>query len=184
MAPETEAVADRGAKTVDAHTVSPRELVQAKVRKHMKAIADAKAEAKEAMDEVKSAKKTAEADGLTLGVINLLLKMADWTPGELRVFFSELREYAQAMGYPTNSQGDLFEAAFDEKVPQPAREELEWGIRGFKDGVMGRGNPEEPGNECPTTGCRQEYGRRWLEGQEELMRSSAITADAFTDAKH
>jgi hypothetical protein len=65
------------------------------------------------------------------------------------------------------AQGELF----DSRIPDGERSKFKWGARGYADGLQGRGNPEDPGKDCPPD-CLQDYATNWTKGQ-------AVLADAF-----
>ena len=155
------------------------------IRRYAGDYAELQGKQKAIADEIAALGKKAKADGLFVDDLKAILRMSTWTPEEIRAVFERRRAYAQALGMPTNSQGDLFEDALtDDRIPDGARVELSWEIKGHMDGLMGRGWPEDPPKECPEGGCRQAYGRGWERGQKERLEAYAAAKSAEIGTTH
>ncbi len=113
-------------------------------------------------------RKTLKAEGFTLGVLDAMMKMLEWSPEEVKAHFAEREWYAEALRYPVGSQLEFFGT---EATPDLVREQLKWRNVGLKNGIAGIGWPDQAPDGCPPE-CSQPYG----EGHEE---GAAMTRRAF-----
>lgn len=114
-------------------------------------------------------RKGLKAQGITLGLLDATIKMLEWSPEEIKADFAERDWYAEAMRFPIGAQLELFGT---DATPDPVKEQLRWRNIGFKDGLAGRGWPDEAPDGCPPE-CIQEYGRGHEEGC-ELVRAAFL----------
>jgi len=143
---------------------------EAVVRTYVADMVKLQAEKQAITDKIKTRRKLAKAQGVdALQELDRVIKMSTWSPDEVRDSFQRTERYARFLGLPIGSQASLFD---DERVPELERTREKWGDRGFTDGVMGRGKPEEPPKECPPD-ARQRYGERWEEGQKKSVEDYA-----------
>lgn len=117
-------------------------------------------------------RKGQKAKGITLGVLDAMVKMLEWSPEEIKAHFAERDWYAEALRYPIGAQMEFFGT---DATPDAVKEQLKWKQIGVKDGIAGRGWANEPPQGCPPD-CVQVYG----EGHEEGQR---ITLNAYAQAK-
>lgn len=117
-------------------------------------------------------RKQLKAKGITLGVLDAMVKMLEWSPEEIKAHFAERDWYAEALRYPIGSQLEFFGT---DATPDAVKDQLKWKQIGVKDGIAGIGWANEPPQGCPPE-CHQVYG----EGHEEGQR---ITLNAFAEAK-
>ena len=109
----------------------------------------------------------AQAPGTLVTELDRVIKMQTWGHDEIRDSFDRTERYARFLGLPIGAQANLFDGLPDFEA---VREK--WGERGYRDGLAGRGKPEEPPKECPQD-ARQRYGERWQEGQAETVAAYA-----------
>ena len=119
-------------------------------------------------------RKNIKARGIELGVLDRTVEMLDWAPSEVRAHFMRSTSYARAFNLPAGDLLDLFEPR--EGVDDPDFETRSWYNIGKKDGLAGRGWPDEPPEGCPPE-CAQDYGRGQEEGQAELMRAIKLRSE-------
>jgi hypothetical protein len=112
-------------------------------------------------------RKSLKAEGFTLGVLDAVVKMLDWTPEEIKNHYAERNWYAEAMRFPVGSQLEFFGT---DATPDAVKEQLKWKQIGFKDGVAGKGWANEPPKGCPPEAV-QSYGAGHEEGQETVRRA-------------
>jgi hypothetical protein len=124
------------------------------------------------VDEIHKARstirKTIKASGIELGVLDRTIEMLDWAPSEVRAHFMRSTTYARAFNLPAGDLLDLFEPREDGDDPE--FEARKWYNVGKKDGLTGRGWPDEPPEGCPPE-CAAEYARGSEDGQNELLRA-------------
>jgi hypothetical protein len=112
-------------------------------------------------------RKGLKAKGITLGVLDEKVRMLEWTPEEIKEHFAERDWYAEAMRYPIGAQLELYG---DSSTPDPVKEQLRWRNIGFKDGLAGKGWPDQVPDGCPTE-CAAAYGEGHEEGQANVRRA-------------
>jgi hypothetical protein len=110
-------------------------------------------------------RKRMKLKGITLGTLDRMIRMLEWTPEEIKADFAEAEFYAEAMRYPVGTQLELFGG---DNTPDGVREQLKWGNIGYKDGLAGRGWPNEPPAGCPPE-CAPEYARKHDEGTQLVL---------------
>jgi len=125
-------------------------------------------------------RKGLKANGITLGLLDATVKMLEWEPGEIKADFEERLWYAEAMRFPVGAQLELFGT---EKTPEPVADQLKWRNVGYKDGLAGRGWPDEPPEGCPTE-CHQEYGKGHEEGAEIVRQAFLKRQEAMGPLGH
>lgn len=116
---------------------------------------------------ITSFRKGLKAQGFTLGVLDAVIKMLEWSPEEIKEHYAERDWYAEAMRFPVGDQLELFG---DDKTPDPVKEQLRWRNIGFKDGLAGRGWPNEFPDGCPPE-AEQSYGQGHEEGQATVRQA-------------
>lgn len=117
-------------------------------------------------------RKTLKAEGHTLGVLDAVIKMLDWTPEEIKAHYAERDWYAEALRYPIGTQLEMYGT---EKTPDLVREQLKWRNVGFKNGVAAIGWPDEAPDGCPPE-CAQSYGEGYEEGAATVRRAFVARA--------
>jgi len=148
------------------HNVSEEAIVRTYVADMVKLRAEQTALA----DRIKARRKLAKAQGVeALQELDRVIKMSTWSPDEVKESFERTERYARFLGLPIGSQASLFD---DDRIPEHERIREKWGDRGYTDGLMGRGKPEEPPKECPED-ARRRYGERWEEGQRKSVEDYA-----------
>src|SRR5581483_6456889 len=118
-------------------------------------------------------RKGLKAQGISLGTLDSLVRMLEWTPEEVKADFSERQWYAEAMRLPVGSQLEMFGG---ESTPEPVRDQLKWFNAGYKNGLAGIGWPDEPPDGCPPE-CAQEYGKGHEQGS-EIVRAAFLKRQA------
>lgn len=133
----------------------------------VKEIGEARRKVKLANDELKHVRKGFKHQGIELGVLDAMVKMADWSRGEIRDHFETQRRYAEWLGLPAAPtpviQGE-FKGLDDEEI---ARREAH---------AMGRtasrlGQPGKPPEELDAS-----LHQAWLQGFND--EDEAAWADA------
>lgn len=126
----------------------------------------------EKVDQVHKARstirKSLKASGIELGVLDRTIEMLEWAPSEVRAHFMRSADYARAFNLPAGDLLDMFEPRED--GDDPDFEERRWYNIGKKDGLSGRGWPDEPPEGCPPE-CAADYARGSEDGQNELLRA-------------
>lgn len=112
-------------------------------------------------------RKTLKAEGFTLGVLDAVVKMLEWTPEEVKAHYAEREWYAEALRYPVGSQLEFFGT---EATPDLVREQLKWRNIGLKNGLAGIGWPDQAPDGCPPE-CVQSYGEGHEEGAGMVRRA-------------
>lgn len=112
-------------------------------------------------------RKGLKAEGFTLGVLDAVIKMLEWSPEEIKAHFAERDWYAEALRYPIGSQLEFFGT---EATPDLVREQLKWRNIGFKDGLAGIGWPDQAPDGCAPE-CHKSYGEGHEEGQGTVRRA-------------
>lgn len=104
-----------------------------------KEMADLKREQKALAAKVSTARKKFKARGVELGLMDATLKLAEWDRDEVRSNWDTRRKYAEWLGLPIGSQGDMFkDMTPDEKRQSEAH------ARGITDARAGAtGQPPE-----------------------------------------
>lgn len=116
---------------------------------------------------ISSFRKGLKAQGITLGVLDAVITMLEWSPEEVKAHYAERDWYAEAMRYPVGAQLELYGT---EATPDPVKEQLRWRNIGFKDGLAGRGWANEAPDGCPPE-CLPSYGEGHEEGQGTVRRA-------------
>lgn len=160
MEPETPAVAGHNGPSHDDIRIAAHEMVKLNAER---ATLNAK---------VSQFRKGQKAKGITLGVLDAMVKMLEWSPEEIKAHFAERDWYAEALRYPVGAQMEFFGT---DTTPDAVKEQLRWKQIGVKDGIAGIGWANDPPKGCPPD-CCQTYG----EGHEEGQR---ITLNAYAEAK-
>lgn len=105
-------------------------------------IAGVNARAAAVNEDRKAIRKKHKANGIELGQLDAIMKMADWDRADIIEHFRIRKQYAQYMGYTVEGQGDLLANATDEEIGRH-----EWRSRGIVAARLGR--PAVPPEECP-----------------------------------
>lgn len=112
----------------------------------VKEITMATAKVKAANEVRKSIRKQWKAAGIELGVLDSMVRMADWNRGEIRDHFEIQQRYAEWLGLPVApgvlKQGDILKGLSDDEVQR--REWFALGRTYNRTGKSGR-----PPEECP-----------------------------------
>lgn len=82
---------------------------------------------------VNAARKQMKANGIELGAMDAMLKMAEWDRGEIRESFDVRRRYAEWLNLPIGTQIDLFKGMDDEEI-----QAREWHATGLQHKRAGR----------------------------------------------
>lgn len=110
----------------------------------------------------KSVRKLAKSAGVDLGKMDLMSKMLDWEPDDIRDFFKTVWQYAVWTRLAPNEQGSLFGQDDGPAMPDFAQDELDWEMKGRNIGMKG----EELKVPDGCGGDRvQAFTRGWHEGQ-------------------
>lgn len=120
-------------------------------------------------DQISTFRKGLKAKGITLGVLDDGVRMLEWTPEEVKAHFAERNWYAEAMRFPIGSQLEFFGT---DATPDAVKEQLKWRNIGVRDGLAGKGWPDQAPNGCPPD-CVQAYGEGHEEGAETVRRAFA-----------
>ena len=142
------------------------------IRMAAKRMVELQAEREAVTKKISTFRKGLKAEGFTLGVLDAVVKMLDWSPEEVKNHYAEREWYAEALRFPIGAQLEFFGT---DATPDAVREQLKWKQIGVKDGIAGRGWANEPPKGCPPE-CHQVYGEGHEEGQ-------AITLRAFAEKK-
>jgi len=67
---------------------------------------------------------------ITLGVLDAMVKMLEWSPEEIKAHFAERDWYAEALRYPIGSQLEFFGT---DATPDLVKDQLKWKQIGVKD---------------------------------------------------
>lgn len=100
------------------------------------------AERTEINQRISARRKQFKANGIELGKMDLVLKMAEWDRGEVREHFDTEIRYARWMNLPVGTQPDMFKGMADDEVQ--AREWYDTGVSHRRAG-KGRSLPDH----CP-----------------------------------
>lgn len=103
--------AGRKKSTPDHANVTPESF-----REAVKLMAEADSKVREANEARKAVRKRIKAMGIELGDMDATVKMADWERPEVRETFERRQKYAEWLGLPIGSQGDLFKGLSDEEI--------------------------------------------------------------------
>lgn len=120
-------------------------------------------------DQISTFRKGLKAKGITLGVLDEGVRMLEWSPEEVKAHFAERNWYAEALRYPVGSQLEFFGS---DDTPDAVNEQLKWRAIGVKDGIAGRGWPDQAPDGCAPD-CTKSYGEGWEEGAEMTRRAFA-----------
>lgn len=122
-------------------------------------------------EERKGIRKKWKANGIELGHMDAIMKMADWDPADVAEAFRLRKEYATFLGLQTFSQKDMFANASDDEVSK-----AEWRSRGIVASRMGR--PAVIPDDCPP-----DYAQDFLEGHSQDLadRKAQMEAAAGID---
>jgi hypothetical protein len=119
---------------------------------------------------VSAARKRIKARGIELGDLDVTMKMLEWAPGEVRTAFMRRAFYAQTLNLAAGDLLDLFEER--EGVEDPEVDDRRWYNVGRKDGLAGRGWPDEAPEGCP-----EEHAKAYGDGHEagaEVVRQAFL----------
>ena len=100
------------------------------------------AERKEINERISARRKQFKANGIELGKMDLVLKMAEWDRGEIREHFDTEIRYARWMNLPIGTQPGLFEGLGDDEIQ--AREWYDTGLSHRR-----AGKPRSLPDHCP-----------------------------------
>lgn len=84
------------------------------------------AERKEINERISARRKQFKANGIELGKMDLVLKMAEWDRGEIREHFDTEIRYARWMNLPVGTQPSMFDGMADDEIQ--AREWFDTGL--------------------------------------------------------
>ncbi len=128
--------------------------------------------ANETLDEAKAARnrlrKTLKAQGIELGQLDATIKMLEWTPTEVQAHFRIAAFYAQAFNLPAGDLMDLFD--HDDKEGEHLSAAKDWFNIGKRDGLAGKGWPDEPPEGCPPENA-PDYARGHEDGSEIVRKA-------------
>lgn len=113
----------------------------------------------------KAIRKKHKANGIELGHMDAIMKMADWDRTEVVEAFRLRREYALMLGLPIEAQGDMFADAPDAEVSR-----AEWFNRGLVAYRLGR--PAEVPDDCPP-----DYAEAFMDGYDSDEDKAADHAE-------
>lgn len=116
---------------------------------------------------ISSKRKSWKAQGITLGVLDAMVRMLEWSPEEVKAHFAERQWYAEALRYPIGTQLEFFGT---EATPDAVKEQLKWKNIGVRDGIAGKGWANQAPDGCPPD-CVKSYGEGWEEGQGMTRRA-------------
>lgn len=136
--------------------------------RHVKAVTDQKAKVKAEQQKLNTIRTTAKAEGVVLGALDLVVKMADWNREEVRDQFTTQLQYAGYLNLPGIPEGgslDLFNV--NEDVPEEERGPAEWFAIGKTAGLLGR-------EAVPPDTCPPERVQDWLAGRDEGQKELAM----------
>lgn len=105
-------------------------------------------------------RKTLKLQGLELGHLDNTIRMLEWDSSEVKAHFQLAAGYAQALNLPAGELLDLFDPADDEGEHLYAARR--WREVGKKDGLAGRGWPDQP-----PEGCAAEHWTDYSAGHED-----------------
>lgn len=119
----------------------------------------------------KAIRKKWKANGIELGQMDAIMKMADWDRADIIEHFRIRKEYGIWMGYAVEAQGDLLANATDDEISK-----REWRSRGIVAARMGR--PAVIPDDCPP-----DYAQDFMEGhdQDTADRKAQMEAAAGID---
>jgi hypothetical protein len=133
------------------------ELTKEKFKEVLASLIEANQKREEVMSGRKRVRKKAKVS-VELMQIDLVIKMMDWEPQEIREYITRLllyMEFADLLGRRTeNTQVELFPA----KEPTEQAKE-DWELRGYLAATLGKGTFGTPPAECPP-----EFHQNWLDG--------------------
>ncbi len=121
-------------------------------------------------------RKQLKAQGFTLGVLDAVITMLEWEPSEVKAHYAERDWYAEAMRLPVGSQLELYG---DAATPDAVKDQLKWRNVGFKDGLAGRGWPDQAPDGCGPD-MLQSYGQGHEEGQQTVLTAFAARNERRT----
>lgn len=160
--------AGAGAPTHGSNIVVTPELYLEAVKK----ITLAQAKVKAANEEKNGIRKHYKGAGIELGVLDAMVKMAEWSRGEIRDHFAVQARYAEWLGLPVAPgvlrQGDMMAGLDDQEVQR-----REWFAIGRTTSRTGK--PGRPPEECP-----EEFHQAFMAGfneEDEAAWSDSETAD-------
>lgn len=107
---------------------------------------------KEVRDGRSAFRKQAKSKGVELGAMDRAMKMADWQRQEVRDHFDRERQYAEWLGLPIGTQGEIFAGMTD-----PQRRAQEWH-------AAGRTARKANKSGAPPEGCTEKYIPFWDRG--------------------
>lgn len=139
------------------------------IRMAAKRIVELQAEREAVTKKISTFRKGLKAEGFTLGVLDAVVKMLEWSPEEIKAHYAEREWYAEALRFPIGTQLEFFGT---DATPDAVREQLKWKQIGVKDGIAGRGWANEAPKGCPPD-CVQAYGEGHEEGQQITLRAFA-----------
>lgn len=82
---------------------------------------------------INAERKQMKANGIELGAMDAMLKMAEWDRGEIREAFDLRRRYAEWLNLPIGTQTDLFKGMEDDEI-----QAREWHATGLQHKRAGR----------------------------------------------
>lgn len=129
-------------------------------------IGQATAAVKAANEKRKSIRKKWKANGIELGVLDAMVKMAEWDRSEVRTDFDNRRRYAEFMGLPYGTQAGLFEGMSEDE-----RGSSEWYAAGKTAKIAGFAR------EAPAT-CPDRFQTSFLHGYDDKPEPRAKAAPA------
>lgn len=110
-------------------------------------------------------RKQFKANGIELGVMDAVMKMADWGRDEQRENFHRRSQYATWLGLAVGYQGELFAAMSDKE-----RADAEWEAAGRT--ACYTGKPNQPPEDCPPV-HHAAFMRGWNEADSQAWENSA-----------
>lgn len=144
--------------------VTPETFLQA-----VREVAAINAKAAGINEERKGIRKKWKANGIELGQMDAIMKMADWDTADIIEHFRIRQEYAGWMGYQTGRQGDMLANATDDEISAH-----EWRSRGIVASRLGR--PAVPPSECPP-----DYAEDFMNGYEQDAADRQAQLDAAAE---
>lgn len=130
----------------------------------VKEITAAQAKVKEAQTSLNGIRKKWKANGITLGVLDATVKMAEWSRPEVREHFDVAKKYAEWLGLPTGARSG------EQTSVEPALEAArEWKAAGRTYCLAGK--PCKAPDECPPENI-PDFTAGWHEADEEAWAAA------------
>jgi hypothetical protein len=116
---------------------------------------------------ISKARKQMKAKNIEFGVLDSTMAMLEWSPGEVRQHLERQSYYARTFNLPVLDLVDMFEE-HQGTGGDPEIEHRKWWNTGRKDGLAGRGWPQDAPEGCPPE-CRKDYADGHDDGQKDVL---------------